>query len=140
MQASPSTPPTTLKQALVYAAVASVGAIFTGLFALLVAVLNRRKPKEDIHETQAREQRELATVRNLDANSAATAGEVLLKALKRLDDAEINAHDVRAELEGWKHKAADADALKAANAILERQLAEAGIQVRYWQNEAQKRR
>lgn len=113
----------TWRQAVAYAIVASVSAV---LSPFVVGFFNRGESK--------------AKIRNLDIQSTTTAGDLVLKVLQRLDDADANAHEIREELEDWKRKAQDRDTLKAANALLEQQLAESNLKAKYWESEVRKLR
>lgn len=113
--------PLTWRQTIAYALVAIVSAIVSPI---VIAFFNRGKSK--------------AEIRNLDAQSASTAGDLFLKALRRLDDAETNKIEIRGELEDWKRKAGDLSVLRAANTLLEEQLKAANIQAKYWEGEAKK--
>lgn len=94
---------------------------------------NRKKVKAETHESTIRS-------RSLEIQSTVSAGDVVLRYIDRLSNAEATIIDQKQELVEWKEKASEAEALRAANDLLEKQLQESILQAKYWENESKKRR
>lgn len=94
---------------------------------------NRKKNRAETQEHVSR-------ARNLDIQSSVSAGDLVLRYIDRLSNAQITIDDLHRELVDWKEKADEAESLRAANNLLENQLQEAKIQAKYWESECRRRR
>lgn len=94
---------------------------------------NRRKTKAETHESQAR-------TRNLDVQSSVSAGDLVLRYIDRLSNAQVTIDGLHRELAEWRELAEKTESLRAANSLLERQLYESEVQRKYWEEEARRRR
>lgn len=93
---------------------------------------NRKKSKAETHESVVRS-------RSLEVQSTVSAGDVVLRYIDRLSNAEATIIDQKVELVECREKADEAEALRAANKLLENQLQESEVQRKYWEGEARKR-
>jgi CheY-like chemotaxis protein len=83
-------------------------AIFFGggtIATIINAIVNRRKPQAEIHETEARAVKALAEARNLDATTNKTAADVTLEMIRALRAAEENISELVKEKEKYKTRA-----------------------------------
>lgn len=98
----PSIPiPHTLTDAFWFVVAITIAAVFGGgsLATILALILNRKKPKAEIHESEARTARSLAEVRSLDLQTNISAGDAVLRMVQQLAFAQITIDNLHGENE-----------------------------------------
>src|ERR1043165_9747872 len=121
------TPPTTSltwPQLIMYALV--------GLFAsgatYLTLLVNRKKPKAEIHESETRSDLNLAQVRHLDLQDNLAAGEMLSRIFQQLFDANKRSDELLVELEAAKKEIAKIPIIQSELALLNAEVQRARAQ------------